>query len=173
MVPAPNLRLTRCRYRSWGSATGDRAVLFAFCSLLCKALHSAGPEAGDISFVPADPSTVVMSATVTSQSAPSTSDYLGKVLYRSLHNDDRPPSIVSAEGIYYTLEDGRKILDCCGGAAVACLGRRHHPGMSSSDVDPSSHNAGNGNQEVIQAIKDQLDRCAFCCEQKHSERSGA
>jgi E3 ubiquitin-protein ligase TRIP12 len=51
-----------------------------------------------------------------------------------------PPVVVSAEGIYYNLEDGRRIIDGVGGAAVACI--------------------GNGHPKVIQAMKDQLDKVA-------------
>ncbi|KAH8653470.1 aminotransferase, class III [Xylariales sp. PMI_506] len=36
-------------------------------------------------------------------------------------SDDRPIAI-KAQGNYVYLEDGRKILDACGGAAVACIG---------------------------------------------------
>lgn len=36
-----------------------------------------------------------------------------------------PPIAVSAHGIYVTLEDGREIIDGCGGAAVACIGHGH------------------------------------------------
>jgi adenosylmethionine-8-amino-7-oxononanoate aminotransferase len=50
----------------------------------------------------------------------------------------RPPVAVGAEGIYLDLEDGRRIIDGVGGAAVACIGNSH--------------------PAVKQAIKDQLDR---------------
>lgn len=55
----------------------------------------------------------------------------------------RPPVATSAEGIYIELEDGRRLIDGAGGAAVACLGMSH--------------------PKVIQAIKDQVDRvpCAY------------
>lgn len=36
-----------------------------------------------------------------------------------------PPTAVSARGIYITLEDGREVIDGCGGAAVACIGHGH------------------------------------------------
>lgn len=52
----------------------------------------------------------------------------------------KPPVTVSAEGIYYNLEDGRRLIDGVGGAAVACI--------------------GNGHPKVIQAMKDQLDKVA-------------
>ena len=50
----------------------------------------------------------------------------------------RPPVAVSGEGIYITLEDGRKIIDGVGGAAVNCL--------------------GNGHPEPVKAIKEQVDK---------------
>ena len=37
----------------------------------------------------------------------------------------RPPVASSAEGIYIYLQDGRKLIDGCGGAAVAALGMGH------------------------------------------------
>ena len=52
----------------------------------------------------------------------------------------KPPVAVNSEGIYYDLEDGRKIIDGVGGAAVACV--------------------GNGHPKVVQAMKDQLDKVA-------------
>lgn len=33
-----------------------------------------------------------------------------------------PPVAVAAEGIYYDLEDGRRVIDAVGGAAVTCIG---------------------------------------------------
>ncbi|KAI0782799.1 PLP-dependent transferase [Abortiporus biennis] len=53
----------------------------------------------------------------------------------------RPPTAVSAEGIYVTLEDGRTIVDAVGGAAVACI--------------------GNGNPEVKKALKEQVDTVSY------------
>ncbi|KAG0148133.1 hypothetical protein CROQUDRAFT_41810 [Cronartium quercuum f. sp. fusiforme G11] len=55
--------------------------------------------------------------------------------------DERPVKVVSASGIELILDDGRVILDCCGGAAVACL--------------------GNGHRQVIDAIKTQAEICAY------------
>lgn len=62
------------------------------------------------------------------------------VLHRHLH--DLPPVAVSGEGSYITLEDGRRILDATGGAAVACLG----------------HN----NREVKEAMIAQIDQLSYC-----------
>lgn len=50
----------------------------------------------------------------------------------------RPPIAESAKGSYVTLEDGRVLLDAVGGAAVACI--------------------GNGHPDVVQAMKDQVDK---------------
>ncbi|KAF5336717.1 hypothetical protein D9758_015080 [Tetrapyrgos nigripes] len=52
-----------------------------------------------------------------------------------------PPIAISAEGLYVTLEDNRRVLDAVGGAAVACIGA--------------------SNLHVKQAIKDQLDRLPY------------
>ncbi|KAF8659854.1 hypothetical protein AX16_001739 [Volvariella volvacea WC 439] len=53
----------------------------------------------------------------------------------------RPPTAVAAEGMYIDLEDGRRVLDAVGGAAVACLGNNH--------------------PRVVEAIKDQLDKVSY------------
>jgi hypothetical protein len=37
----------------------------------------------------------------------------------------RPPTAVSAEGQYVTLEDGQRLLDGCGGASVTAVGHGH------------------------------------------------
>lgn len=54
----------------------------------------------------------------------------------------KPPTIKSSSGVYLTTDDGRKILDATGGAAVACLG----------------HN----NPRIKEAIVRQLDDVAYC-----------
>ncbi|KAI6008985.1 PLP-dependent transferase [Pisolithus marmoratus] len=53
----------------------------------------------------------------------------------------QPPVAVAAEGLYIDLEDGRRLIDGIGGAAVTCLGANH--------------------PKVIQAIKDQLDTLTY------------
>lgn len=50
----------------------------------------------------------------------------------------RPPVGVSAEGIFIMVDDGRRLIDAVGGAAVACIGGNH--------------------PVVMQAIKDQVDK---------------
>lgn len=53
----------------------------------------------------------------------------------------QPPVAVAAEGLYIDLEDGRRLIDGIGGAAVTCVGSSH--------------------PKVIQAIKDQLDSLTY------------
>jgi adenosylmethionine-8-amino-7-oxononanoate aminotransferase len=44
-------------------------------------------------------------------------------LHRSLR--ETPPKAIGGEGIWLIREDGRKVLDASGGAAVSCLGHQH------------------------------------------------
>jgi len=53
----------------------------------------------------------------------------------------QPPVAESAQGIYITLEDGTRLIDAVGGAAVACIGNSH--------------------PKVMQAIKDQVDKVSY------------
>ncbi|EED22339.1 aminotransferase, class III [Talaromyces stipitatus ATCC 10500] len=62
------------------------------------------------------------------------------VLHRHLHQ--APTLALSGEGSYISLEDGRRILDATGGAAVSCLG----------------HN----NEHVKQAMIDQINQLSYC-----------
>ncbi|KAH7913854.1 hypothetical protein BJ138DRAFT_1177757 [Hygrophoropsis aurantiaca] len=52
-----------------------------------------------------------------------------------------PPVAVAAEGVYVDLEDGRRVIDGIGGAAVTCIGTSH--------------------PKVIKAIKEQLDTLTY------------
>ena len=61
------------------------------------------------------------------------------ILYPNIHRPN--PKVVSAEGLYLTLEDGRLILDATGGPAVACL--------------------GHGNKEVQAAVMRQMEKFSF------------
>jgi adenosylmethionine-8-amino-7-oxononanoate aminotransferase len=63
-----------------------------------------------------------------------------KVLHRSLH--EQPKEVVKADGMYLYLNNGQKILDATGGAAVACLGHNH--------------------SVVKKAISAQMDRFSYC-----------
>src|SRR3954452_8816720 len=47
-----------------------------------------------------------------------------RVLHRSLRGT--PPKAIGGEGVYLFAEDGRRIIDASGGAAVSCL-RHQHP----------------------------------------------
>jgi adenosylmethionine-8-amino-7-oxononanoate aminotransferase len=47
-------------------------------------------------------------------------EHRSAVLHRSLHHD--PLRVVSAKGNYLQLDNGQKIFDATGGAAVACIG---------------------------------------------------
>jgi adenosylmethionine-8-amino-7-oxononanoate aminotransferase len=46
-----------------------------------------------------------------------------RVLHRSLR--EQPPKAVGGDGMWLIAEDGRRILDGSGGAAVSCLGHQH------------------------------------------------
>src|SRR3954452_21955976 len=46
-----------------------------------------------------------------------------RVLHRSLRGT--PPKAIGGEGVYLFAEDGRRIIDASGGAAVSCLGHQH------------------------------------------------
>jgi adenosylmethionine-8-amino-7-oxononanoate aminotransferase len=46
-----------------------------------------------------------------------------RVLHRSLR--ETPPRAVGGDGMWLIAEDGRRILDASGGAAVSCLGHQH------------------------------------------------
>src|SRR5258708_36765539 len=46
-----------------------------------------------------------------------------RVLHRSLR--ETPPKAIGGEGVWLIGENGRRILDASGGAAVSCLGHQH------------------------------------------------
>lgn len=46
-----------------------------------------------------------------------------RVLHRSLR--ETPPRAIGGEGVYLFAEDGRRLIDASGGAAVSCLGHQH------------------------------------------------
>lgn len=46
-----------------------------------------------------------------------------RVLHRSLR--ETPPKAIGGKGVYLFAEDGRRIIDASGGAAVSCLGHQH------------------------------------------------
>lgn len=61
-----------------------------------------------------------------------------------LHRDTRfiPKKAVGGKGCYLFLEDGQKVLDSTGGAAVSCL--------------------GHGNDKINQAVIDQINQISYC-----------
>lgn len=61
------------------------------------------------------------------------------VLHRNIHEEF--PRVVRGEGSYLVLDDGRRILDAAGGAAVSCV--------------------GHGDSRVRQAIAAQLDKIEY------------
>jgi len=61
------------------------------------------------------------------------------LLHRSLKEE--PYNVISASGIFLNLKNGRKIIDACGGAAVAII--------------------GHGNEEVIQATTAQMMKVSY------------
>ncbi|KAK1965520.1 aminotransferase class-III [Colletotrichum sublineola] len=63
----------------------------------------------------------------------------GHLMHRSLVQ--HPSMVESASGVYLHLANGQKVIDACGGAAVALL--------------------GHGNEEVIQAIADQARKVSY------------
>ena len=71
---------------------------------------------------------------------PSLSRNESAVLHRDIHFP--PKKATKASGNYIFLEDGQKILDATGGAAVSCL--------------------GHANPIVKAAISDQMDELSYC-----------
>lgn len=62
------------------------------------------------------------------------------LLHRSTHV--LPKKAIGGMGSYIFLEDGQKILDSTGGAAVSCL--------------------GHGNEKIQKAIVDQINQLSYC-----------
>ena len=58
-----------------------------------------------------------------------------RVLHRSLR--DMPPKAIGGEGIYLIAEDGRRVIDASGGAAVSCLGGRRLLGRAAPNRGPA------------------------------------
>ncbi|KAL3461977.1 pyridoxal phosphate-dependent transferase [Aspergillus heterothallicus] len=65
-----------------------------------------------------------------------------KYLYQSVTDGPSPPMVTSAEGMYFTLDNGLKILDATCGAAVSAI--------------------GHGNEQVKKAVIRQLNTVAYC-----------
>src|SRR3954469_9521322 len=53
-----------------------------------------------------------------------------RVLHRSLR--ETPPKAIGGEGVYLFAEDGRRIIDASGGAAVSCLRHQHRRAIAAT-----------------------------------------
>src|SRR5215831_8805657 len=51
------------------------------------------------------------------------STHKSRVLHRSLR--ETPPVAIGGNGVWLIAEDGRRVIDASGGAAVSCLGHQH------------------------------------------------
>ena len=72
------------------------------------------------------------------------------LLHRNIKEE--PRTVVFAQANYLTLDNGQRILDATGGAAVACL--------------------GHGNERVKKAIAVQMDEVSYCHSLFFASRSG-
>lgn len=72
------------------------------------------------------------------------------LLHRNIKEE--PRTVTSAQGNYLTLDNGQRIFDATGGAAVACL--------------------GHGNARVKRAITAQMDEVSYCHSLFYGSRSG-
>lgn len=77
---------------------------------------------------------------MTMASSTSPNESASAVLHRDIHTP--PKKAVGAAGNYVFLDDGQKIFDATGGAAVSCL--------------------GHANPTVKAAISDQMDQLSYC-----------
>jgi adenosylmethionine-8-amino-7-oxononanoate aminotransferase len=79
------------------------------------------------------------------------------VMHRSLR--ETPPKAIGGEGVWLIAEDGRKILDASGGAAVSCLGHQHPrvlEAMSKQMAKLAYAHTGFFSSEPAEALADQL-----------------
>jgi adenosylmethionine-8-amino-7-oxononanoate aminotransferase len=72
------------------------------------------------------------------------------ILHRQIYHE--PINVVASSGNYLQLEDGRKILDATGGAAVSVI--------------------GHGNRRVKEAMLRQMDEVSYCHSLFFGSRSG-
>ena len=80
-----------------------------------------------------------------------------RVLHRSLR--ETPPKAVGGEGIWLIAEDGRRILDASGGAAVSCLGHQHPRGLDAISRQAATRayaHPGFFSSEPAEALADRL-----------------
>src|SRR3954447_10539180 len=59
-----------------------------------------------------------------------------RVMHRSLR--ETPPRAIGGDGVWLIAEDGRRILDASGGAAVSCLGHQHPRVLAAMGRQPSN-----------------------------------
>ena len=80
-----------------------------------------------------------------------------RVLHRSLR--ETPPKAIGGEGMWLIAEDGRRILDASGGAAVSCLGHQHPrvlEAMSRQAAKLAYAHTGFFSSEPAEALADHL-----------------
>src|SRR5258706_1785990 len=80
-----------------------------------------------------------------------------RVLHRSLR--EQPPKAVGGDGVWLIAEDGRRILDGSGGAAVSCLGHQHPrvlEAMSKQASKLAYAHTGFFSSEPAEALADRL-----------------
>src|SRR3981081_687968 len=80
-----------------------------------------------------------------------------RVLHRSLR--ETPPKAVGGDGVWLIAEDGRRILDGSGGAAVSCLGHQHPRGIEAISRQASTlayAHTGFFSSEPAEALAEQL-----------------
>src|SRR6201981_1941297 len=83
--------------------------------------------------------------------------HTSRVLHRSLR--ETPPKVIGGEGVWLIAEDGRRVLDASGGAAVSCLGHQHPRVLAAMSKQASklayAHTAF-FSSEPAEALADQL-----------------
>src|SRR3984893_7414977 len=80
-----------------------------------------------------------------------------RVLHRSLR--ETPPKAVGGDGVWLIAEDGRRIIDGSGGAAVSCLGHQHPrviEGISRQASKLAYAHTGFFSSEPAEALADRL-----------------
>jgi adenosylmethionine-8-amino-7-oxononanoate aminotransferase len=80
-----------------------------------------------------------------------------RVMHRSLR--ETPPKAIGGEGVWLIAEDGRRILDASGGAAVSCLGHQHPrvlEAMSRQMAKLAYAHTGFFSSEPAEALAEQL-----------------
>ena len=82
---------------------------------------------------------------------------MSRILHRSLR--DTPPKAIGGEGVWLIAENGHRVIDASGGAAVSCLGHQHPRVLAAISRQMSklafAHTAF-FSSEVAEALADQL-----------------